>query len=96
MRKEYTPGVFKGIDSVLCAGIVAGYPVLDMKATLVDGAYRDVDSSVMAFELAGRAATREGLHRAKLCFVEPLMQVAATTQRSPLGDVLGNISIQCE
>merc|ERR1740136_345918 len=56
--KEYIPGVQKGIESVLGSGVVAGYPVLGMKATLVDGAYHDVDSSVMAFEIAGRAATR--------------------------------------
>ena len=54
--KEYIPGVLKGIESVLGAGVVAGYPVLGMKATLIDGAYHDVDSSVMAFEIAGRAA----------------------------------------
>merc|ERR1712127_966143 len=59
--KEYVPGVVKGIQSVLGTGVVAGYPVLGMKATLIDGAYHDVDSSVMAFEIAGRAATREGL-----------------------------------
>ena len=92
MRKEYTPGVFKGIDSVLCAGIVAGYPVLDMKATLVDGAYRDVDSSVMAFELAGRAATREGLRRDKPRLMEPFMQVDITTPEEYMGDVLGDIN----
>merc|ERR1740136_243866 len=61
--KEYIPGVQKGIESVLGSGVVAGYPVLGMKATLVDGAYHDVDSSVMAFEIAGRAATREGLQK---------------------------------
>ena len=92
MRKEYIPGVFKGIDSVLCAGIVAGYPVLDMKATLVDGAYRDVDSSVMVFELAGRAATREGLRRDKPRLMEPFMQVDVTTPEEYMGDVLGDIN----
>merc|ERR1712174_86570 len=63
--KEYIPGVAKGIESVLGSGVVAGFPVLGMRATLVDGAYHDVDSSVMAFEIAGRAATREGLRKAK-------------------------------
>merc|ERR1712127_944840 len=61
--REYIPGVQKGIESVLGSGVVAGFPVLGMKATLVDGAYHDVDSSVMAFEIAGRAATREGLRK---------------------------------
>merc|ERR1711966_437862 len=72
--KEYVPGVVKGITSVLGAGVIAGYPVLGMKATLIDGAYHDVDSSVMAFEIAGRAATREGLRKAKPRLMEPLMQ----------------------
>jgi len=77
--KEYIPGVLKGIKSVLGAGVVAGYPVLGMKATLVDGAYHDVDSSVMAFEMAGRQACREGLRQAKPRLMEPLMQVDVTT-----------------
>ncbi|KAL9179465.1 hypothetical protein ACHAXT_008755 [Thalassiosira profunda] len=77
--KEYIPGVVKGIESVLGSGVVAGFPVLGMKATLVDGAYHDVDSSVMAFEIAGRAATREGLRKAKARLMEPLMQVDVTT-----------------
>merc|ERR1712071_189316 len=68
--KEYIPGVQKGIESVLGSGVVAGYPVLGMKATLIDGAYHDVDSSVMAFEIAGRAATREGLRKAKARLME--------------------------
>jgi len=63
--REYVPGVQKGIESVLGSGVVAGFPVLGMKATLIDGAYHDVDSSVMAFEIAGRAATREGLRMAR-------------------------------
>merc|ERR1712032_294400 len=73
--KEYIPGVQKGIESILGSGVVAGYPVLGLKAKLVDGAYHDVDSSVLAFEIAGRAATREGLKKAKARLMEPLMQV---------------------
>jgi elongation factor G len=90
--KEYIPGVQKGIESVLGAGVIAGYPVLGMKATLVDGAYHDVDSSVMAFEIAGRAATREGLRKAKARLMEPLMQVDVTTPEEYMGDVLGDIN----
>ena len=90
--KEYIPGVVKGIESVLGSGVVAGYPVLGMKATLVDGAYHDVDSSVMAFEIAGRAATREGLRKAKPRLMEPLMQVDVTTPEEYMGDVLGDIN----
>mmetsp|Transcript_12681 Transcript_12681/g.19094 ORF Transcript_12681/g.19094 Transcript_12681/m.19094 type:complete len:788 (+) Transcript_12681:78-2441(+) len=90
--REYIPGVVKGIESVLGAGVVAGYPVLGMKATLTDGAYHDVDSSVMAFEIAGRAATREGLRKAKPRLMEPLMQVDVTTPEEYMGDVLGDIN----
>ena len=90
--KEYIPGVVKGIESVLGSGVVAGYPVLGLKATLVDGAYHDVDSSVMAFEIAGRAATREGLRKAKPRLMEPLMQVDITTPEEYMGDILGDIN----
>mmetsp|Transcript_9680 Transcript_9680/g.26550 ORF Transcript_9680/g.26550 Transcript_9680/m.26550 type:complete len:280 (-) Transcript_9680:56-895(-) len=90
--KEYIPGVQKGIESVLGQGVVAGFPVLGMKATLVDGAYHDVDSSVMAFEIAGRAATREGLRKAKARLMEPLMQVDVTTPEEYMGDILGDIN----
>jgi elongation factor G len=90
--KEYIPGVQKGIESVLGQGVIAGFPVLGMKATLVDGAYHDVDSSVMAFEIAGRAATREGLRKAKARLMEPLMQVDVTTPEEYMGDVLGDIN----
>jgi len=90
--KEYIPGVMKGVGSVLGQGVVAGFPVLGMKATLVDGAYHDVDSSVMAFEIAGRAATREGLKKAKARLMEPLMQVDVTTPEEYMGDILGDIN----
>jgi len=90
--KEYIPGVQKGIESVLGQGVLAGFPVLGMKATLVDGAYHDVDSSVMAFEIAGRAATREGLRKAKARLMEPLMQVDVTTPEEYMGDILGDIN----
>merc|ERR1712232_938706 len=90
--KEYIPGVVKGIESVLGSGVVAGYPVLGMKATLTDGAFHDVDSSVMAFEIAGRAATREGLRKAKARLMEPLMKVDVTTPEEYMGDVLGDIN----
>jgi len=90
--KEYIPGVQKGIESVLGQGVVAGFPVLGMKATLIDGAYHDVDSSVMAFEIAGRAATREGLRKAKARLMEPLMQVDITTPEEYMGDILGDIN----
>lgn len=90
--KEYIPGVQKGIESVLGTGVIAGYPVLGMTATLIDGAYHDVDSSVMAFEIAGRAATREGLRKAKARLMEPLMQVDITSPEEYMGDILGDIN----
>jgi elongation factor G len=90
--KEYIPGVQKGIESVLGTGVVAGYPVLGLKATLIDGAYHDVDSSVMAFEIAGRAATREGLRKAKARLMEPMMQVDVSTPEEYMGDILGDIN----
>merc|ERR1719424_1701046 len=90
--KEYIPGVAKGIESVLGTGVVAGFPVLGMKATLIDGAYHDVDSSVMAFEIAGRAATREGLRKAKARLMEPMMKVDVTTPEEFMGDIIGDIN----
>jgi len=90
--KEYIPGVQKGIESVLGTGVIAGFPVLGLKATLLDGAYHDVDSSVMAFEIAGRAAAREGLRKAKARLMEPMMQVDITTPEEYMGDILGDIN----
>jgi len=90
--REYIPGVQKGIESILGSGTIAGYPVLGLKATLVDGAYHDVDSSVMAFEIAGRAACREGLRKAKSRLMEPMMKVDVTTPEDYMGDVLGDIN----
>ena len=90
--KEYIPGVQKGIESVLSQGVIAGFPVLGLKATLVDGAYHDVDSSVMAFEIAGRACAREGLRKAGARLMEPLMQVDVTCPEEYMGDVLGDIN----
>ena len=90
--REYIPGVQKGIESVLSSGPIAGFPVLGMKATLIDGAYHDVDSSVMAFEIAGRACCREGLRKGKGRLMEPLMQVDVTTPEEYMGDVIGDIN----
>jgi len=90
--KEYIPGVQKGIESVLSSGPIAGFPVLGMKATLIDGAYHDVDSSVMAFEIAGRMAAREGLRKGGGRLMEPLMQVDVTTPEEYMGDVIGDIT----
>ena len=90
--KEYIPGVQKGIESVLASGIIAGFPVLSIKATLTDGAYHDVDSSVLAFEIAGRAATREGLRKCKSRLKEPIMKVDVQSPEEFLGEVIGDIN----
>merc|ERR1719424_1252485 len=86
--KEYIPGVQKGIEDVLKTGVLAGYTVLGMKATLIDGAFHDVDSSVLAFEIAGRGCCREG----KVRLMEPMMQVDVTTPEDYMGDVIGDIN----
>jgi len=90
--KEYIPGVQKGIESVLGNGVVAGFPVLGIKATLTDGAYHDVDSSVLAFEIAGRAATREGLRKCKSRLKEPIMKVDVQSPEEFLGEVIGDLN----
>lgn len=90
--KEYIPGVVKGIESVLASGIVAGFPVLGIKATLLDGAFHDVDSSILAFEIAGRAATREGLRKCKSRLMEPIMKVDVQCPEEYLGDVIGDLN----
>jgi elongation factor G len=90
--KEFIPGVQKGIESVLGNGVVAGFPVLGIKATLIDGSYHDVDSSVLAFEIAGRAATREGLRKCKSRLKEPIMKVDVSSPEEFLGEVIGDLN----
>ena len=90
--KEYVPGVEKGIDSVMGSGIIAGFPVVDMKATLMDGAFHDVDSSVLAFEIASRAATREALQKGGSVLLEPIMKVEVVTPEEYTGSVIGDLN----
>jgi elongation factor G len=90
--KEYIPGVTKGIDSAKENGLLAGYPVTDFKVTLIDGAYHDVDSSVLAFEIAGRAAFRELKEKGDPRLLEPVMKVEVTTPDEYMGDVIGDIN----
>ncbi len=89
--KEYIPGVEKGINSVMGAGILAGFPVVDVKATLVDGAFHDVDSSALAFEIASRAAFREGLQKGGSVLLEPIMKVEVVTPEEHTGFVMGDL-----
>ncbi len=90
--KEYIPGVEKGVKSVLDSGPLAGFPMLDLKVTLVDGAYHEVDSSVMAFEIAGRAAFREAITKAGPKLLEPIMKVEVVTPEDYMGDVIGDLN----
>ncbi|CTQ68393.1 elongation factor G [Roseibium alexandrii] len=90
--KEYIPGVSKGIESVMSSGPLAGFPMLDIKATLTDGAYHDVDSSVLAFEIAGRAGFREGIAKAGPKLLEPVMKVEVVTPEDYMGDVIGDLN----
>lgn len=90
--KEYIPGVQKGIESEVANGVVAGFPLLNFQARLLDGAYHDVDSSALAFEIAGRAAFREGVRKAGPRLMEPIMKVEVTTPEDHLGDVIGDLN----
>ncbi|MFZ1813437.1 MAG: elongation factor G [Rhizobiaceae bacterium] len=90
--REYIPGVQKGIESVLNNGPLAGFPMLGVKATLIDGAYHDVDSSVLAFEIASRAAFREAAREAGAQLLEPIMKVEVVTPEDYVGDVIGDLN----
>jgi len=90
--KEYVPGVEKGIASVMDNGLLAGFPLIDFKATLIDGAYHDVDSSVLAFEIAARAAFRELRERGSPKLLEPIMKVEVLTPDEYMGDVIGDLN----
>ncbi len=89
--KEYIPGVEKGINSIMGSGVLAGFPVVDVKATLIDGAYHDVDSSALAFEIAARAAFREGLQKGGSVLLEPIMKVEVVTPEEHTGYVMGDL-----
>ncbi len=90
--KEYIPGVIKGIDSIRDAGLLVGFPLLDFKVTLYDGAFHDVDSSVLAFEIAARAAMREAAPRLGLALLEPVMKVEVVTPEEYTGTVIGDLN----
>jgi len=90
--KEYVPGVVKGLDSSRGNGPLAGFPVIDFKATLIDGAYHDVDSSALAFEIATRANFREAIAKAGPKLLEPVMRVEVVTPEDYMGDVIGDLN----
>lgn len=90
--KEYIPGVQKGLEMALQSGVVAGFPVIDFKVTLVDGSYHDVDSSVLAFQIAAQAAFREGVPKCQPRLLEPVMKVEVVTPEDHMGDVIGDLN----
>jgi elongation factor G len=90
--KEYIPGVEKGLESVMGSGVLAGFPVVDLKVQLVDGAYHDVDSSALAFEIASRAALREALQKGGSVLLEPIMKVEVVTPEDYTGSVIGDLN----
>ncbi len=90
--KEFIPGVEKGLESVLGSGVLAGFPVVDIKVSLVDGKHHEVDSSALAFEIAARAAMREALQKGKSVLLEPIMKVEVVTPEDYTGSVIGDLN----
>ena len=90
--KEYIPAIEKGIKQISRTGVLAGYPLIDFKATLLDGAYHDVDSSALAFEIAAKAAFRDGIKKASPVLLEPIMDVEVVTPDDYIGDVIGHLN----
>jgi elongation factor G len=89
--KEYIPGVEKGVRGSVDNGVLAGFPVIDFRVSLTDGAYHEVDSSALAFEIASRAAFKEGMQKAGPKLLEPIMKVEVVTPRDYMGDVIGDL-----
>jgi len=89
--KEYVPGVEKGLNLAKESGVIAGFPMIDFKATLIDGAYHDLDSSIMSFEIASRACLQAAIPQAGPKLLEPMMTVEVTTPEEHLGDVIGDL-----
>ena len=90
--KEYIPGVEKGLKSVATSGCLIGFPIVGVKVTLIDGAYHDVDSSVLAFEIAARAAFKEAMNKCGAKILEPIMKVEVVTPEDYMGDIIGDLN----
>ena len=90
--KEYIPGVEKGLESAIQNGVIAGFPMVDLTAQLIDGAYHEVDSSALAFEIASRAAFKEGIAKAGPQLLEPVMRVEVVTPEDYMGDIIGDLN----
>jgi elongation factor G len=90
--REYIPAVDKGIKEAMETGVIAGYPVVDIKVTITDGSYHDVDSSEMAFKIAGSIGFKEGFRKAKPVLLEPIMKVEVVTPEDYYGDIIGDLN----
>jgi elongation factor G len=90
--REYIPAVDNGVQEAMANGILAGYPLIDMKVTIVDGSYHDVDSSEMAFKIAGSMALKAGAQKADPVILEPIMKVEVTVPEEYMGDIMGDIN----
>ena len=90
--REYIPAVDKGVQEQMLNGVIAGYPLVDVKVTLYDGSYHDVDSSEMAFKIAGSMCFKEGALNARPVLLEPIMKVEVVTPEEYLGDVMGDLN----
>jgi elongation factor G len=90
--KAYVPGVEKGLNAAKETGVIAGFPVIDVKASLIDGAYHDVDSNLLTFEIAAKACLQEGIAKAGPRLLEPIMRVEVVTPEEHMGDVIGDLS----
>ena len=90
--REFVPAIDKGIKEAVETGVIAGYPIVDVKVTLFDGSYHDVDSNEMAFKIAGSMGFKEGFRRAKPVLLEPIMKVEVVTPEEYSGDVIGDLN----
>jgi elongation factor G len=90
--EDFVPGVEKGLATAKETGVIAGFPVMDLKCTLLDGAYHDVDPSIMTFEIAARACFREAIPKARPRVLEPMMKVEVVTPQDYMGDVIGDLN----
>jgi translation elongation factor EF-G len=93
--REFVPGVEKGLTLQRDTGVIAGFPVIDFKATLIDGAYHDVDSNVLTFDIAARACFREGIPKAGPKLLEPVMRVDVVTPEEYIGNIIGDLNSRC-
>jgi elongation factor G len=90
--KDYIPAVGKGVEEAMTGGIIAGFPVVDVKVTLYDGSYHEVDSNEMAFKIAGSMCFKEGAAKARPVLLEPIMKVEVVTPEDYMGDVMGDLN----